>query len=72
MLVQACLGLSIDGVAKRIQFSNPTLPSNVDEIQVRRLRIGDGQIDFTARRSGKGVQIEVSQKSGELEVTEAS
>jgi glycogen debranching enzyme len=72
MLVQACLGLSIDGVAKRIQFSNPTLPSDVDEIQVRRLRIGDGQIDFTARRSGKGVQIEVSQKSGELEVTEAS
>jgi glycogen debranching enzyme len=70
MLVQACLGLNIDGVAKRIQFANPTLPSNVDEIQVRRLRIGDAQIDFAARRFGKRVQIEVSQKSGELEVTE--
>jgi glycogen debranching enzyme len=70
MLVQACLGLTIDGVAKRIQFANPTLPSNVDEIQVRRLRIGDAQIDFAARRRGKRVQIEISQKSGELEVTE--
>jgi glycogen debranching enzyme len=70
MLVQACLGLNIDGVARRIQFANPTLPSNVDEIQVRRLRIGDAQIDFAARRFGKRVQIEVSQKSGELEVTE--
>jgi glycogen debranching enzyme len=70
MLVQACLGLNIDGVAKRIQFANPTLPSNVGEIQVRRLRIGDAQIDFAARRFGKRVQIEVSQKSGELEVTE--
>ena len=70
MLVQACLGLNIDGVAKRIQFANPTLPSNVDEIQVRRLRIGDAKIDFAARRLGKRVQIEVSQKSGELEVTE--
>jgi glycogen debranching enzyme len=70
MLVQACLGLNIDGVAKRIQFANPTLPSNVDEIQVRRLRIGDAKIDFAARRLGKRVQIEVSQKSVEIEVTE--
>jgi hypothetical protein len=71
MLVQACLGLDIDGVAKRIQFANPTLPSNVDEIQVRRLRIVDAQIDFAARRTGKRVQIEVFQKSGDLDVTEA-
>ena len=71
MLVQACLGLNIDGVAKRIQFANPTLPSKVDEIKVRRLRIGDAQIDFAVRRSGKRVQIEVFQKSGDLDVTEA-
>jgi len=71
MLVQACLGLNIDGVARRIQFANPTLPSKVDEIKVRRLRIGDAQIDFAVRRSGKRVQIEVFQKSGDLDVTEA-
>jgi glycogen debranching enzyme len=70
MLVQACLGLSIDGVTKRIHFANPTLPSNVDEIEVQRLCIGDAQIDFAARRSCKRVQIEVSQKSGDLEITE--
>jgi glycogen debranching enzyme len=70
MLVQACLGLNIDGVAKRIQFATPTLPSNVDEIQVRRLRVGDAQIDFTARRRGNRVQIEVSRKTGELEFIE--
>jgi hypothetical protein len=47
------------------------LPSKVDEIKVRRLRIGDAQIDFAVRRSGKRVQIEVFQKSGDLDVTEA-
>jgi glycogen debranching enzyme len=71
MLVQACLGLSIDGVAKRIHFANPTLPSNVDEIKVQRLCVGDAQADFAARRSGKRVQIEVTQKSGNLHVTES-
>ena len=71
MLVQACLGLSIDGVAKQIHFASPTLPSHVDEIQVQRLRVGDAKIDFAARRSGNRVQIEVSQKSGDLDVTES-
>ncbi len=68
MLVQACLGIRINGVAKRIYFSGPTLPSNVDEIQVRRLRIGDAEIDFTARRCAKDVQIELSRESGDVEV----
>jgi glycogen debranching enzyme len=71
MLVQACLGLSIDGVAKQIHFASPTLPSGVDEIRIRRLRVGDAKIDFAARRSGERVQIEVSQKSGDLDVTES-
>jgi hypothetical protein len=58
-------------VAKRIRFANPTLPSDVDEIQIQRLRIGDAQIDFAARRSSGGVRIEVLRKSGDIEVTEA-
>ncbi len=71
MLVQACLGLGIDGAAKRIHFTNPTLPSNVNEIEVQRLRVGNARVDFVARRSGERVQIEVSQKSGDLVVTES-
>jgi glycogen debranching enzyme len=69
MLVQGCLGLTIDAVSKRIAFANPVLPSAVNEIQVRRLRIGDALIDFVARRSGMRVQIEVLEKSGGLDVT---
>jgi glycogen debranching enzyme len=70
MLVQACLGLSIDAPAKRIRFTKSTLPSNVDEIQVHRLRIGDAQIDFAARRFGEDVRIEILRKSGSLDVEE--
>lgn len=70
MLVQACLGLSIDAIAKRVEFANPVLPSGVDEIIVQRLRVGDAQIDFAARRSGKRVEIEVLRKTGDLDVTE--
>ena len=49
MLVQACLGISIDGARKQIHLANPLLPTKVDEIQVRRLRIGDDEIDFAVR-----------------------
>jgi glycogen debranching enzyme len=70
MLDQACLGLSIDAPAKRIRFTNSTLPSNVDEIQVHRLRIGDAQIDFAVRRFGEDVRIEILRKSGNLDVEE--
>ena len=69
MLIQACLGLSINAPAKKIHFASPVLPSGVDEIRVQRLRIGDAQIDFVARRSNDTIRVEVLRKAGEVEVT---
>jgi len=68
MLIQACLGLSIDAPAKQLHFLSPVLPSGVDEIRVQRLCIGDAQIDFVARRSNNIVRVEVVKKTGDLEV----
>ena len=68
MLVQACLGLTIDAPAKRIHFARPVLPSNVDEIQVHRLRVGEGQIDFAVRRVGKETRLDILRKSDSLNI----
>jgi hypothetical protein len=68
MLVQACLGLTIDTAAKQIRFVNPVLPTGVGELQVRRLCIGDAQVDFVARRTENRIQIEIQQKPDDLDI----
>jgi glycogen debranching enzyme len=68
MLIQACLGLSIDAAAKQVRFAHPVLPSRVDEIQIRRLRINDAHLDFAVRRSDKDTRIEILKNSGDVEI----
>jgi glycogen debranching enzyme len=69
MLVQACLGLTIDANAKCIHFRDPVLPAGVGEIQVQRLRVGEAQVDFTARRLEGRVRIEIHRKPDDLDVS---
>jgi glycogen debranching enzyme len=68
MLVQACLGLTIDTAAKQMRFVNPVLPTGVGELQVRRLCIGADQVDFVARRTENRIQIEIQQKPDDLDI----
>ena len=71
MLVQACLGMTIDAATMQVRFAHPVLPTKVDEIQVRRLHIGKSQIDFALRRAGKEARIEILHSSGDIKIVEA-
>lgn len=71
MLVQACLGMTIDAATMQVRIAHPVLPSKVDEIQVRRLHIGKSQIDFALRRAGKETRLEVLHSSGDIKIVEA-
>jgi glycogen debranching enzyme len=71
MLVQACLGMTIDAGRKQIRFARPVLPSRVDAIHVRRLRIGDAHIDFDLRRAGEDAQVEILHQPADLTIVEA-
>ena len=66
MLLQACLGISINAATKQIRVVKPVLPANVNEIQIRQLRIGDAQIDFAVRRVGAETRLDVLHKSSSL------
>ena len=66
MLLQACLGISINAATKQIRVVKPVLPANVNEIQIRQLRIGDAQIDFAVRRVGTETRLDVLHKSSSL------
>jgi glycogen debranching enzyme len=55
MLMQACLGLEIDGLKGEIHVTRPRLPIGIDHLTVRRLSVGDAEVDLSFQRVGDRV-----------------
>ena len=55
MVLQACLGISIDGGARSIHIDRPELPDEVERLSVRGLEIGGTKIDLAFERVGDRV-----------------
>lgn len=55
MLMQACLGIEIDGWQKQIHVKRPRLPIGIDTLTVRRLQVGNASVDVTFQRVGDRV-----------------
>jgi glycogen debranching enzyme len=68
MLLGACLGLSVDGQAKRVYVNRPRLPRSVGEVRMQGLRAGDGSIDVTFRRERTDVGVIVRRKRRGVDV----
>ena len=50
MLLQACLGIDIDGWKNEIRIDNPQLPVGIDQVALRGLVIGPHHVDVIFRR----------------------
>jgi glycogen debranching enzyme len=50
MLMQACLGLEIDGWKGEIKVTRPRLPIGIDNLVVRHLKVGTVAVDVTFQR----------------------
>ena len=57
MLLQACLGLHIDGRRREIHIDRPVLPPGIDCLAIERLRIGDDQAGLVFERRGDRVEV---------------
>lgn len=55
MLLQAILGIRIDGAAKEVHIERPLLPEGIDSLRVCELPVGDAQIDIEFHRLGDDV-----------------
>ena len=67
-LLQACTGLEMRAGAGEISFNRPQLPDFLDELCLRRLRLGGGTADVVLRRNGNDVAVTVIALSGEVKV----
>jgi glycogen debranching enzyme len=68
MLLQACLGLSINGESAHVEIRNPTLPIGIDRLTVADLEVGDGAIDLTFERQGSRVAVHSNSRGPRLRV----
>lgn len=55
MLMQACLGLQIDGRTNEIHVTQPRLPIGIDNLVIRHLSVGHVVVDLTFQRVGDRV-----------------
>jgi len=69
MLIDACLGIEIDGRSRRVRLVRPTLPAFLDDLSLRRLAVGSSLIDLHVRRHAEGVSVEVNRRDGDVQVT---
>jgi glycogen debranching enzyme len=68
LLLQACLGLSIQGHKQQIHFNNPTLPPFLEKVNIRNLKVGSAVIDMTFHRHQMDVTLNVTRKVGDVKV----
>jgi glycogen debranching enzyme len=55
MLLQAGLGLHIDGGRKEVRIHRPLLPEDIETLRIRALPVGDAHIDIEFHRIGNEV-----------------
>jgi len=55
MMLQACLGITIDGLAGVLRIDRPELPREIDHLTVRELAVGSHRVDVAFERRGDRV-----------------
>jgi glycogen debranching enzyme len=68
LLVQACLGLSIQGQESQISFSYPVLPEFLSQVRIKNLRVGTASVDLRVLRHPEDVAIHVERRQGDVKI----
>jgi glycogen debranching enzyme len=68
MLIQAGLGVSIKGPDQQIAFHKPMLPSFIDQLCIKGLRVGRSSVDICLQGRGSDVDVNVLRRDGPVEI----
>jgi glycogen debranching enzyme len=69
LLIEACLGLSIDSHKKQIHLSSPCLPGFLPELRLENLRVAESTVDLLLRGHGPDVRAEIVRGDGGVQIT---
>jgi glycogen debranching enzyme len=68
MLLQGCLGLSVDAIQKRITFTRSRLPEFIESMRISDLHVGSGSVDLMLQQHPLGVAVTLLKKTGDVEI----
>ena len=68
MLIEACLGISIDVQKKRLVLNRPFLPEGIPQLWIRGLCIGDCRMHLLLERDSDSVGLQILEKQGDAQV----
>lgn len=69
LMLEACLGLAIDGMRRQVRFHRPVMPAALDWIRLDNLHVGPSRVDILLARDDSRVTIDVLDSRGSGEVT---
>jgi glycogen debranching enzyme len=68
MMLQACLGLTVDGAAGVITIVDPRLPIGIDRLWIEGLELAGQTHDIAFERHGDRIQVQTSAPPGVVRV----
>jgi glycogen debranching enzyme len=68
LLLEACLGLRVDALQRRVSFSRAILPAAIDWVGIGNLAIGEARVDLRLERHPHDVSATVLQREGDVEI----
>ncbi|HEX4996757.1 MAG TPA: glycogen debranching N-terminal domain-containing protein [Terriglobia bacterium] len=68
MALQACLGLRVDAIGKRLLIEYPVLPAFIKDLHIRNLRVGSALVDLSLHRHPDSVGVNVDRRTGPVEI----
>lgn len=64
MLLQACLGVRVDGWTGEIHVARPRLPRGVDELRLHGIEVAGDEVGLVFRRAGDRIGVFTESRSG--------
>lgn len=71
-LLQAALGLSFSLEPPQLRFYHPRLPDYLQQLEIRRLPVANGEVDLVLHRHPSDVGVQVLRKKGDFEIAVVS
>jgi glycogen debranching enzyme len=68
LILQACLGISIDAERKRIVFDDPYLPEGIPTLAIKNLSCGGVSVDLFLERRDNSVLVHKGETSSAIEI----
>ena len=68
MLLQACLGMTINGKAERLFFTHSWLPEYLSSVRISNLKVGNSTLDLHLQRAPNDVSVSVLGNDGSAKV----